>query len=468
MADEQLWPVPSLGRRTAVPTPPPRRCSSSAPAAVCTGHLADRDRRRRRGCGDLPPSRRHPVGDRTGRVPDGVDDRGRGARSPRRPIPAAGRIAARAGTPPDPAARGAVVLRPARRHRKVLAGKVFGVRRRIRPGRPRVRSPTRDDEFATLDLLDALVRKSLLVADRSSGRTRFSMLETIRQFAEEQLAASGEPTRPAPRTPATSRAAKPTCSRCGTVRASARHTRGSTLELANLRAASAGPPTTATSTPPPPSPSTRPFLGYWLEQHEPIAWAEELIEPAKAVEHRRLAQLYVMAAQCYFHRAHRGLPRLCRSRPGSHRQADVSTMSVTSSRPGSPVATTVGGPARAVHRLVPQHDRRERARAPSYPGMPGPRHLCMAGDRDEAMSQLLKTCSLSPTTTDNPDVRRPGCSSRTAWPTATPIPSPRTKPSVEAWRSLMTAETDRSSRPSRSACRGSPPPTAIRTMPSTT
>jgi hypothetical protein len=49
-----------------------------------------------------------------------------------------------------------------------------------------------DDDFATLDLLDALVRKSLLVADRSSGRTRFSMLETIRQFAEDQLAAHGE------------------------------------------------------------------------------------------------------------------------------------------------------------------------------------------------------------------------------------------------------------------------------------
>jgi hypothetical protein len=42
-----------------------------------------------------------------------------------------------------------------------------------------------DDDFATLDLLDALVRKSLLVADRASGRTRFSMLETIRQFAGE-------------------------------------------------------------------------------------------------------------------------------------------------------------------------------------------------------------------------------------------------------------------------------------------
>ena len=49
-----------------------------------------------------------------------------------------------------------------------------------------------DDDFATLDLLDALVRKSLLVADRSSGRTRFSMLETIRQFAEEQLVARGK------------------------------------------------------------------------------------------------------------------------------------------------------------------------------------------------------------------------------------------------------------------------------------
>ncbi len=50
------------------------------------------------------------------------------------------------------------------------------------------------DDYAVLDLLDALVRKSLLVADRSSGRTRFSMLETIRQFAEEQLVARGAAT----------------------------------------------------------------------------------------------------------------------------------------------------------------------------------------------------------------------------------------------------------------------------------
>src|SRR5271157_4589203 len=54
--------------------------------------------------------------------------------------------------------------------------------------------PDAPDDFAVLDLLDALVRKSLLVADRSSGRTRYSMLETIRQFAAEQLAASGAAT----------------------------------------------------------------------------------------------------------------------------------------------------------------------------------------------------------------------------------------------------------------------------------
>jgi predicted ATPase len=48
------------------------------------------------------------------------------------------------------------------------------------------------DEYAVLDLLEALVRKSLIIAEISSGRTRFSMLETIRQFAEEQLAARGE------------------------------------------------------------------------------------------------------------------------------------------------------------------------------------------------------------------------------------------------------------------------------------
>jgi predicted ATPase len=155
------------------------------------------------------------------------------------------------------------------------------------------------DEYAILDILDALVRKSLLVADRSAGRTRYSMLETIRQFTEEQLVASGA---------------------ANTVRtAHARHFAGReadvlalwdsprqreaygwfNVELANLRTAfrwtadqgdldaAATIATYAAS------------LGAWVEQYEPIAWAEELIEPARAADHPRLAFLYVQASRCY-------------------------------------------------------------------------------------------------------------------------------------------------------------------------
>lgn len=43
-----------------------------------------------------------------------------------------------------------------------------------------------------LDLLDSLVRKSLLTVDRSGEVVRYGLLETIRQFGEERLAAMGE------------------------------------------------------------------------------------------------------------------------------------------------------------------------------------------------------------------------------------------------------------------------------------
>ena len=154
-----------------------------------------------------------------------------------------------------------------------------------------------DDEFTTLDLLDALVRKSLLVADRSTDRTRFSMLETIRQFAEEQLVASGE-----------SEALRATHARYFATREadvlalwdSPRQREAYewfVLELANLRTAfrwaadhddldSAVAIAVFAST-----------LGSWVEQFEPCNWAEDIIEPARTVEHPRLAQLYVMAAR---------------------------------------------------------------------------------------------------------------------------------------------------------------------------
>ena len=156
------------------------------------------------------------------------------------------------------------------------------------------------DEYAILEVLDALVRKSLLVADRSSGRTRFSMLETIRQFAEEQLVARGE---------------------ASEIRAAhSRYFAGRetdilalwdspeqreaytcfTAELANLRtafrwAADNGDLDVAAAIV-----SYAAILGVMVNNYEPIAWAEELIEPARAVNHPRLGHLYVLASQCYW------------------------------------------------------------------------------------------------------------------------------------------------------------------------
>jgi predicted ATPase len=156
-----------------------------------------------------------------------------------------------------------------------------------------------DDDFATLDLLDALVRKSLLVADRSAGRTRYSMLETIRQFAEEQLVARGEASE--------IRAAHSRyfAGREADIMAlwdSPRQREAYawfTIELANLRtafrwAADQGDLDAAAAIAP-----YAAFLGYLVNNWESIAWAEELIEPACAVDHPRLAFLCVMASLCW-------------------------------------------------------------------------------------------------------------------------------------------------------------------------
>jgi predicted ATPase len=155
------------------------------------------------------------------------------------------------------------------------------------------------DDYAVLDLLDALIRKSLLVADRSSGRTRFSMVETIRQFAEEQLAVRGV---------------------AEEVRAAhARYFAGREVdilalwdsprqreayewfatELANLRAAFRWAADHGDLNIAAPIATYAVWLGFWVENYEPIAWAQELIEPARAVDHPQLPTLYVLASMCW-------------------------------------------------------------------------------------------------------------------------------------------------------------------------
>lgn len=48
------------------------------------------------------------------------------------------------------------------------------------------------DEFQTIDVLDSLVRKSLVHVKRSGDVTRYGLLETIRQFGDEQLGATDD------------------------------------------------------------------------------------------------------------------------------------------------------------------------------------------------------------------------------------------------------------------------------------
>ena len=107
------------------------------------------------------------------------------------------------------------------------------------------------DDYAVLDRLDALVRKSLLTADRSTGQTRFSMLETIRQFAKEQLAASGDATDARTCTPDISLGARPTFWPCGTVPDNARSTPGSSPRPRICAAPFGGRPIRAISMSPP-------------------------------------------------------------------------------------------------------------------------------------------------------------------------------------------------------------------------
>src|SRR5262249_59112846 len=48
------------------------------------------------------------------------------------------------------------------------------------------------DDPAVLDGLAGLVRKSMVVADSGAKTTRYRMLESLRQYAHERLASSGE------------------------------------------------------------------------------------------------------------------------------------------------------------------------------------------------------------------------------------------------------------------------------------
>jgi len=154
------------------------------------------------------------------------------------------------------------------------------------------------DEYAVFDLLEALVRKSLVVPDRSSGHMRYSLLETIRQFAEEQLAATGDvaDVRARHATYYADEAADMFTLLGGSGEIEAFS--WVRLELPNLRAAFRAAADDGDLDSAVTIAVVTAALGYFLEIFEPASWAEELLDDARAGDHSQLASLYSVASIC--------------------------------------------------------------------------------------------------------------------------------------------------------------------------
>ena len=157
------------------------------------------------------------------------------------------------------------------------------------------------DEYTVLDVLDSLVRKSLVTVERAGGHARYGLLETIRQFAEDRLAATGTITEVRDRH-----------ARYFADQAVAQfeiwdgpHQRVALdwvdVEFANLRAgfrwaADQGDLVTAAAI------AAHTTLMAWALQRflEPAGWAEELLDAATTAELPQLPRLYTAAGLCAY------------------------------------------------------------------------------------------------------------------------------------------------------------------------
>ena len=153
-----------------------------------------------------------------------------------------------------------------------------------------------DDDLVVLDGLDSLVRKSLVTPDHTSDTGRFVVLETVRQFVEDELTASGEIA--ATRDRHATRFASEAVARWG-------HWNGPEwrdcvdwleVELANLRAAyrwsrARGDVETAADVA-----AHAALMGASIQAFETVTWAQELLEEASRADVRRLPRLYTGAA----------------------------------------------------------------------------------------------------------------------------------------------------------------------------
>jgi hypothetical protein len=156
------------------------------------------------------------------------------------------------------------------------------------------------DEYEVLDLLDSLVRKSLVTIERRSGPARYGLLETIRQFAAEGLAATGTSDEVRDRHAAFFAAQV-------VAQLEASYGTGFRLaldwvdtELANLRtgfrwAVDRADLVTAVAIA-----AHATMLGFIRQRFEPVGWAEEVLDAATVADVVQLPRLYTAASVCEY------------------------------------------------------------------------------------------------------------------------------------------------------------------------
>jgi predicted ATPase len=156
------------------------------------------------------------------------------------------------------------------------------------------------DEYTVLDLLDSLVRKSLITVERSAGPARYGLLETIRQFAAKELETAGTTDDLRDRHAAYFAAQ---------VVAQVDAAHGPRVrfaydwidtELANLRtgfrwAVDRADFVTATAIA-----AHTAMLAFGRQRFEPVGWAEEILEAATDADVRQLPRLYTAASVCAY------------------------------------------------------------------------------------------------------------------------------------------------------------------------
>jgi predicted ATPase len=156
------------------------------------------------------------------------------------------------------------------------------------------------DEYTVLDLLDSLVRKSLVSAQPAGDRVRYGLLETIRAFAQEQLATTGtiEDVR--------DRHARYYATQVKATRDTWDGPRQRVavvwmdLEYANLRAGFRWATDREDLDTAVAIAAHTMLLANVLQRYEPVGWAEELLPAAVTADVRQLPRLYIAAAHCAY------------------------------------------------------------------------------------------------------------------------------------------------------------------------